>query len=253
MLAGGIKANTGQLVRLISIPADYQFGIFNNLHGFNDGRELADHLKSCCQKYYGQLGPAFVKKLIEEKNDLFAQFEKIEKMFVPIAKSNLEKRAASFFAVIALAGELAINYELIAWAKDSVINATLTAYKRWQQSQSGRHTEDSRILDSVRNFIIKHGDSRFSKHGGSFAIDDRAIINRAGWYKDTHDKRVFMLTQEAIQEAGGGYDKNRIIAALSKHHWIVERDSDRQAKKTRTPQGYDYLYYLAIPEEEENQ
>jgi hypothetical protein len=62
-----------------------------------------------------------------------------------------------------------------------------------------------------------------------------------------------MLTKETIQEAGGGYDKNRIIAALSKHQWIAERDADRQSKKTRTPQGSPYLYYISLPEEEDDQ
>lgn len=251
MLEGGVKANTGQLVRLLSIPAAFEYGIFSELHEFSDGRQLADHLKSACQKHYGQLGPAFVQKLIEEKNGLSAQFEKVERMFIPLAKSNLEKRAASFFAVIALAGELAISYGLIAWQKDSVVNATLTAFKRWQQFQDGNHTEDSRILDAVSNFIIKHGDSRFSRHLD--AIDDRAIINRAGWYKDSNGKRIYMFTPNALQEAGAGYDKNRIVAALSKHQWITEKDADRQTKRTRTPQGALYLYYVSLPEQEENQ
>lgn len=50
MHEGGKQTKAGQLVRLLNIPAARQFGVFDNLHHFVDGREMADYFKTECAK-----------------------------------------------------------------------------------------------------------------------------------------------------------------------------------------------------------
>lgn len=244
----GKQTNSGQIVRLLNIDAKFKHGVFDNLHSHNDGRSLADHLKAARLKYYGHVGPAFVRKLIDEKQDLPLMLDNLTKKFLVLAKSNLEKRAAGTFALISLAGELGITYGLLPWRKESVIEAAFTAFNRWRSFQGTTQTEDQKILDSISNFIDKHGSSRFSPFNDKEEI---LIRDRAGWYQDVDNKRIYMFTGEGLEEAGNGYERSRVIDSLRSHKWIIASDSKRHAKKTRIGSESKYLYYVHIPDEEE--
>lgn len=245
----GKQTNSGQLVRLLNIPAAFEYGVFSELHEFIDGRTLADHFKNVYQKYYGLLGPLFVEKLIDDTNNLSDCLDSITKNFLFHAHTNIEKRAASTFALIAMAGEMAIGYGLLPWEIGSALDATMIAFKRWQTFQGASQTEDSKILESINSFINKHGDSRFSLM--PYHAEDKSVLNRAGWYRDSAGKRIFMFTPTALQEAGGGYDKARVVDTLSRYGWIADTDSGRFTKKTRTSAGSKNLYHIFIPDQED--
>jgi hypothetical protein len=56
----------GQEVRLLEISSQAgQFGMFEQLHGFNDGRDFADNLIEQCRKYHGAAGRAFLSALMK--------------------------------------------------------------------------------------------------------------------------------------------------------------------------------------------
>lgn len=248
MNEAGKKTNAGQIVRLLNVDAIFEHGILSNLHEFNDGQTLADHLKIACQKHYGQLGTAFIDKLISTEVNIIELLNTIAKKLIEPSSTNLEKRAASVFAVIALAGELAINFNLTPWAKDQVYEAILIAFKRWKLLHGIRKTEDYQILEAISDFINKHGDSRFSYT--SNITENRPILNRAGWYKNEAGKRIYMFSAAGLQEAGGGFDRGRIVEVLAKHQWLTDTDSDRLTKKTRIGSETKNLYHIYILEQE---
>jgi putative DNA primase/helicase len=121
MNEAGKQANTGQLVRLLNIPATFKYGVFDNLHGFEDGRSLADSLKTACLKNYGYLGPEFVRCLVQDKRDFTSILDQLTKKISASVSTNLEKRAAAIFAIIGMAGELAIEYGLLHWDKNTAL------------------------------------------------------------------------------------------------------------------------------------
>lgn len=243
----GKRPNTGQLVRLLSIPVGFEHGAFSNLHHFESGRHLADHLKGIRIKHYGHVGPAFIRKLMNDKQDFPALLDKYLQPFNREANTNLERRAAMVFAIIALVGELAIEYGILPWEKTAAWDASLIAFERWQSFLGPGQTEDNQILHAVSDFIAKHGDSRFSAHREH---EDRPIINRAGWYKDTAQGRVYMFFPVALKEAGGNFERPRIVEALRKAKWIVENDNGRASKKVRTSAGLKNLYHICEPTDE---
>jgi len=243
MREAGKQINAGQAVRLLNIPAKFEHGVFSNLHGFNDGRGLADHFKSARLKHYGHIGPEFVRRLINEARNLNDLLDKIISELSKHTTSNLEKRAASVFALIGLAGELGIEYGLLPWQEGSSLDAVCKAFARWQEFQGAAQTEDKKILQAISSFVDKYGDSRFSsQHDGS-----KTIYERAGWYKETNGKRTYMFTDTGLQDAVPGYEKKRVIDALNSHNALTEKDNGRQNKKTRTTSGLKYLYYVVIP------
>lgn len=190
----------------------------------------------------------FVEKLIQDKQDLSIPFDLILQNITPLNATNLEKRAAYTFSLIALAGELAITYRLLPWKRGSVIEGSKLAFKRWQRLLGAAKTEDHLILGAINDFIAKYGDSRFS------TLDDpenKSIHNRAGWYKNTAQGRTYLFFPVSLVEAGKGYERSRIVDALRKAKWIIETDHGRMTKKVRTNAGLKNLYHVAIKEESE--
>lgn len=239
----GKKPNAGQLVRLLSIPASFEYGTFSKLHNFKDGRSFADYLKQARGRNYGHAGEAFIRGLIDDKQDIGEAISKLEEEFASKVDTSLEKRAASVFACIALAGELAIKYKILPWCEGDSILAAEIAFDHWLENQGKSNTEDHQILWSVNDFLDKHGGSRFSPKKES-SVFDRAVINRAGWCENEGDERVYYFTSAALKEAGAGFDLKRIVQALDKAGWIVNHDPDKKTKKTRTQEGSKNLYYI---------
>lgn len=64
MQEGGKQAKAGQLVRLLNIPANRTYGVFDDLHHFEDGRPMSDFFKTECARHYGHAGPKFVEHIL---------------------------------------------------------------------------------------------------------------------------------------------------------------------------------------------
>ena len=83
MQEGGKTAKTGQLLRLLNIPAHRQFGVFDDLHHFSDGRVMSDFFKTECAKHYGHAGVKFVEYLLKQRpENLSSRLALIEQSFV---------------------------------------------------------------------------------------------------------------------------------------------------------------------------
>ena len=65
------------------------------------------------------------------------------------AETNLESRAAAVFAVVGMAGELAVEYGLLPWPEGSSIEAAKETFTRWRTAQGQPVSEDAQILANV--------------------------------------------------------------------------------------------------------
>jgi len=238
---GGKRINSGQAVRLLNIPVRFEYGIFNNLHNFTDGRALAEYFQTMTGKYYGNAGRQFIQKLIFEKKNLPELLNIYTQEFVKNAKQNIEKRAAVFFSLISLAGELAIEYGILPIKKGDAFIAAQRAFLIWKKFQGVYQTEDYKIIQAISNFIDKYGDTRFS------SIDEeKHIPDRAGWYKIIKDERIHMFLPAAIDEVVDGFERSRVIDVLNRGKFIIEKDIGRHTKKIRTNSGLKNVYSIHI-------
>jgi putative DNA primase/helicase len=241
------QPNSGQLVRLINIDANFKYGVFESLHEFENGRELSDHLKSSRNKYYGVIGPKFVECLIKDNSsEILDVYEEIRSAFKPLATNGLELRAASSLEIIALAGELGIKYGLLPWVQGSAVVSLIEVFNRWKNNEDSGSTEDDKIINSVTNFIDKYSDSRFTDKSSSYL---KTTGIRAGWYVDTEKGRTYMIFSHALKEAGGNYSVVRIAQALKRKRAIVDHDTDRLLKSTRVGGELKKLYHIRMPNE----
>lgn len=246
MAAGGFEAKAGQALRLLDIPITGSYGAWDALHGFATGAALSDAIRDGTNKHYGYAGPAFVRGVIGLDRDLSEMVRACIQKFR--ADDGQEARAARVFALCAVAGELAISANILPWPEGEAMRAALRGFALWreQRDTGGRNAEDAAILRRVADFIERHGDSRFSSITGS--EDAQLVRDRAGYWKDTANGRLYLFTSGGFAEAVKGYDTKRALSALEQAGALAERDSGKRSKKVREPGGRPVNLYHIDPE-----
>lgn len=247
MSEAGQRPKAGQAVRLLDIPAKRSHGAFDYLHHLEDGRAFADHLKSEVTHHHGHVGPAFIERLIREPRDLPALVDQFSKLPNFATDHPLHGRAAKALVLIALAGELATEYGLTGWREGEAIEAAAGALQGWKALQGGVQTEHEQILASVRAFIERHGDSRFSGVEG----DPRhtpTVHHRAGYWRDHPEGRIYLLTQDALKEALSGFDVRRGLDAIEAAGWLAERRPEHRSVRIQINGSRKILYAIRADE-----
>jgi putative DNA primase/helicase len=240
------SAQAGILLRLIDINCNHQYGLFDELHHFDSGREFSDHLKRSSDQNYGMVGPEFIKHLVElDHKQLNNQFALIRDQFT--CNHNQENRVATRFALAAFAGELAIKMGILPWPQNAPIAASLGLFREWQASRGKLSIEDQKILTAIRNYVYRYGDSRFT----DLNAPKKTISDRTGWWKmdKEHERRVWMFTSGGLQQAAQTNDVRPVIRALNNAGWIVAKDSGKSSKYTYIPgDSKKRLYHITVEE-----
>ena len=244
----GNPAHAGAELRMIDVNAGTrEHRAFDELHG-HAGADFHRLLTVAAGEHYGHIGPAFVEHLItsDDRAGLLKDFATIRGQFVE--DSAQAGRVADRFAVIALAGEMAIAYGLLPWKPGSALADCCLLYGEWLSRVGSGNAEDRQILAGILDFIDKHGSSRFSDIDD--AAPDAKVFNRAGYWELAGTKRLYLFNKSALVEAANGYGLNRIIKALDGAGAIAKRDTDRKrhTKKYRLPGGGSSGLYAINPE-----
>ena len=246
MAEGGKHAKVGQEVRLLDIPCKREYGLFDTLHEFQSGRELADALKANATLHHGHAGPLFLEKLIADDRDYAKELEQIAARSEFQSGTGVEGRAAKIFALIALAGELAIEWNIVPWRSGEALDAAGLAFKLWRENRGEGKTETQQILERILDFISRYADSCFSEIDNP--NDSTYVRERAGWWrKNTNsDQRIYLFTSAGLQKAASGSDLKRISQALKESGWLFANDPNRLTKKTRV-EGQPMNLYAVLP------
>ena len=213
MLEGGHRTKAGQAVRLLDIPAARRFGCFDELHGMASGTALSDAIKRAAAQQHGRAGRALLERLTCDGRDMAGMLERIKALpaFNPPEAEGQDKRAASRFALLALAGELATEYGITGWPEGAALDAAVIGFQAWRAMRGGGNDERRQILDKLAGFLERHGDSRFS----DWTADGARINDRAGWWKqDDAGGRLYLFTAEGLREALKGFDFRQALDVL---------------------------------------
>ncbi len=239
----GKQIKAGQEVRLLNVPAARTHGIFDNLHRFSDGRELSDALKTMSKKHHGFAGAAFVEYLLKQNADDFSK--KLTEFEGRFSKDDAQSgRAGTRFAIYALAGELAIGAGILPFQNGTALNACEIMFKEWHSSRGNGSTEHKQILQSVNDYILQFGDTKFTDKS---TPEDKPRLDRSGWYTNTPKGQIFMFTSKALRESAGNYDFKRVLDALDTAGWIAERDNGVRSKKTSITHSSKQNLYWILP------
>ncbi|WP_213879219.1 DUF927 domain-containing protein [Pseudomonas sp. dw_358] len=240
----GNAAHSGAELRMVDVNAGTRtHRAFDELHGM-EGADFHRQLTVAVGAHHGHIGPAFVEKLLadHDRPGLLEDFAGIRAQFT---EDNAQAgRVADRFAVIALAGEMAIAYGLLPWEPGTALADCQLLYGEWLSRVGSGNAEDRQILSGILDFIDKHGSSRFSDVNDQ--TPDTKVFNRAGYWKLSGGKQLYLFNKSALIEAAHGYGLSRIIKALEGAGAIAERGADRKrhAKKYRVPGGGSPWLYV---------
>ncbi len=241
MAEGGKRSRAGQEIRLLDIPARRAFGAWDNLHGMTGGREFSDAIQLASVTHYGHAGPQFIRKLLElgEQDGLPALLAQFCAQYP--STSGQESRAAERFALVAMAGELAISFGILPVPAGAVRNAMLELFEVWRAGRGQGPSEDRQILRAIADFIARHGDTRFS----SADDPEGEARDRAGYWEDSPTGRLYLFNRPGLEEAAKGYDLGRVVLALESVGAIAKREPGRAQASKRLPSGRkEKLYWI---------
>lgn len=199
MAEAGKGTKGGHDVRMVHISADAKqgYGVFETLHGFEGGAELATHLMTETGRYYGTPALAFIEAIAEKSSDykklLPPAVTELVTELCPGDAHGQVKRVAARFALVGIAGELATQQGMTGWPDGEATHAAKICFSDWLDSRGGSgNVEQTNMLQLLPNFIGAHGSSRFTWFHR--ANDDHApnTINRAGF------KRLINKNGESI-------------------------------------------------------
>ena len=244
------SVNAGQVVRFIEIPAEERYGTFTTLHGYESGAVFADTLRQAVRRYYGTPLRAFLEQLVcDDVNGLDSELSECvtrlrgaaEKDGIPVSAQ--ASRVLTSTALVALAGEMATRYGITGWQPGTAFDAARYCFRLWAQSRPTQTDfEQVDILRRLRDFIDKHGDSRFSE-----CTKDVVVYDRAGYYRDTGDTdggREYLFTREGFKDAVRGFDfklARKTLADLN----VLKTSGGRDSVTVRLDKGYKRLFCIS--------
>jgi uncharacterized protein (DUF927 family) len=244
------RATAGQAVRLIDLPADAGagLGLFEHLHGAESAERFARQIKQASTAHYGTAARAFIKYVVEEPECL-RHVSEFSRQFVaayvdPVADGQVH-RVAQRFALIAMAGELAITARILPWEAGIAVEAAGRCLEDWVKSRGGIEPAEIRGgIEQVRSFISAHGSSRFlpAWEGGS----NQLAREVAGFRKREGDGWDYYVTSSAWRdEVCKGYNGSTIAAALQQRGLLAAGEQGRLSSVVRVPGGGSQrLYHL---------
>lgn len=245
----GNAAHAGAELRMVDVNAGTRtHRAFDELHGL-EGADFHRQLTVAVGANHGHIGPAFVEKLLasDDRTGLLEDFAGIRAQFV---EDNAQAgRVADRFAVIALAGEMAIAYGLLPWTPGTALADCQLLYGEWLSRVGGGNAEDRQILAGILDFIDKHGSSRFSDVEDQ--TPDTKVFNRAGYWEVVGAKRLYLFNKSALTEAAHGHGLARVVKALEGAGALAKHDTDRDSRRTkkyRLPAGGSARLYVIDPD-----
>jgi putative DNA primase/helicase len=92
----------------------------------------------------------------------------------------------------------------------------------------------------VSRFIDKHGDGRFSDLNGN----GMPVRDRAGYWKQYGDERIYMFNSDGLREAVKGFDFRRALDALESMGAIQAGADGLRRTKTKAEGRSVSLYHI---------
>ena len=236
MKDGGHRTKAGQAIRMLDIPVSREFGAWDNLRGFPTGTALSDAIKRAATTHFGHAGRAFLRKLTHDNRDFSEYLERIKALENFRAKDGegQDKRAAARFALLALAGEIAIEYGITAWPEGAAVEAATIGFALWLGNRGTGNDERRKIVEQLIAFLDSHGDSRFS----CISKDDVITVrDRAGWWKLDGTSRVYLFTVAGLREALNGFDFKRVLDVLQEEGLLSTSKSSGERSQSKRISG----------------
>jgi uncharacterized protein (DUF927 family) len=262
----GRETKAGQEVRLTDVPADAGglFGLFEDLHDFPSPSAFANAVREATDRSFGIAAAVFLDRLTEAwkaDEDLPSKIRDrcdllLANWLSTYGSVSSQVRSIGFrFALVAVAGELASEWGVTGWPPG---NASAGVRQCLISCLAERGTlgtrEDEQAFTKLRDFISRHGDSRFAIWGDPRPRNDAAQVetddppaerfrtqHRAGWRRWTAPEGrgkcfwSYYLTPDGLKEALQGLNVPQAVAALVRRKCIRPDAKGKNARSFTVP------------------
>lgn len=248
----GRVPRAGQDVRLVDIPAVPE-GLdqaFECWEGFENSKALADHLRLATRRCYGTAARAFLARLSRATDKDLLEWEKRKadwsRKHLPRGADSQVARVLDRFALVAIAGELAIEWGILPCPAGQADWATRTCLEAWLLQRGGVGAgEHERGIAAVLGFIERHGSARF----GDWDRPGERVVNSAGFRRrDGQDRVDYFFNAEGWKDACEGFNPKVVARACAEAGLldvVLESGKLRFQKNVKVPgQGTERFYIV---------
>jgi putative DNA primase/helicase len=227
--ASGRAAKAGHLVRMLDIPIHE--GVVKDSHGLPPGG-FVNGLKSACGRFYGTAGHAFLERLVTCEQDTQSLQRRIQHRvdhysahLAYVASmdgeelESVQQRAMRRLALAIVAGELAIEFGILPFALEEVVQSVMAIQRAWL-GDADNEPECVRALRALRDFILRN-EARFRS-----AADQRTVVRDLVGYIDT-GRDLYLFTDQGIKDALHGYPWKAVLAELDRRGFLFKNEGAR--------------------------
>jgi putative DNA primase/helicase len=248
----------GAEVRMPSIPVDGRV-MWPSLHGAPSVNALIGELQVALEQQYGTPIRAFLEKLTHIRNaadgSLRPDADEMRTIFyeeLPADADSQVLEIARRCAMVALAGELAIKWEILPWEPGDAVEAAQTVLTWWITRRDGVGSiEESQHIKIIRAYLVEHGASRFTVLGHNDGPEDpeRSVILRAGWRRRKNECDEYLIGQDSWRKicSEHGADPVEVAKTLSAAGHLAKADGKNLAKCVRLPGVGKIRCYVVLP------
>lgn len=242
----GRRVKAGQEVRVLDIPADAGagLGLFDRLNGASSGAAMSELIKSRASESYGTAGRAFVERLVREDRDtLRQQYDEARTTFLdelladhPDASGQV-RRAAARFALIGIAGELAIAFGVLPFEAGAAKDAAARCFQDWLRERGSSEAAETReAVERVRSFVTSQP-ARFQSWGDDMDPPNDPPRDLAG-YRRTGDRQeagFYILPSIFRDEVCAGLDPRLAADVLTERGYLRRPTDGKPSGKHKPP------------------
>ncbi|MGN6881107.1 DUF927 domain-containing protein [Neisseria sp. P0020.S005] len=230
--------NAGQAARLPSIRAAAQYGIYDTLHGFEDGALLSEHIAQSAEKYHGTAGRLFIQQLLDDLEQ--AKQQATERMAAFMATipelSGQARRVAKRFAIAAAALELAAPVTSLPIGVGMA--GVKKCFDEWLEANGAGKHEDRRIIEQAEDFIAQHAlGTRFMEWS-----DKSTNKDHAGYRKQEGEKlELWVIRRVFANEIAQSFDEAKVCRVLADNGLLKYNHKNRGYQHQRKGNGWFHV------------
>lgn len=230
--------NAGQATRLPSIRAAAQYGIYNTLHGFEDGALLSEHIAQSAEKYHGVAGRLFIRQLSDDLEQ--AKRQATERMAAFMATipelSGQARRVAKRFAIAAAALELAAPVTGLPIGVGMA--GVKQCFDEWLEANGAGKHEDRRIIEQAEDFIAQYAlGTRFMEWS-----DKSTNKDHAGYRKQEGEKmELWVIRRVFADEIAQSFDESKVCRVLADNGLLKYNHKNRGYQHQRKGNGWFHV------------
>ncbi|WP_150540432.1 DUF927 domain-containing protein [Neisseria flavescens] len=230
--------NAGQAARLPSIRAAAQYGIYDTLHGFEDGALLSEHIAQSAEKYHGTAGRLFIRQLLDDLEQ--AKQQATERMAAFMATipelSGQARRVAKRFAIAAAALELAAPVTGLPVGVGMA--GVKKCFDEWLEANGAGKHEDRRIIEQAEDFIAQHAlGTRFMEWS-----DKSTNKDHAGYRKQEGEKlELWVIRRVFADEIAQSFDESKVCRVLADNGLLKYNHKNKGYQHQRKGNGWFHV------------